>query len=520
MFLRDSARLALLCALALTACDSDDPSEADDDGSANDGDGDGDGDDDDGGTPDDDGPARRFFLPTDEPTNTSAPTLLLDDQGGLHAVYPAYVGGDAFYAFCPAGCTGPDDMSVVRLPTDGTVGNAMIALDREGRPQLLLSTYLQVYYATCSGDCTDPGAWTTTAILDHQGDREVTGQAFALDPEGRPRFLMHTYVAFLGIGQEAPETHWVTCDADCHEPAQWSAHLVADQIWQSSHVRIDDQGRVRLATVATIEGTDDAPSQDAGAYAECDAGCEDGDEWIATGLAPAYSSQTDAVTIDPAIALALTDDGRPRVALLSQDDAGNRNLVYMACDEACATSPWQGVIISDSEHIGAGLDLELDADGHPRLAYTIDYNIGVAYCDQEPCHADLPTWDLAEGELGSDMPPDEIFPYPNCDVAAWFLHSPSLVLTPEGRPRVGYQARDISGGWDNPNPGTEPDCVAGTDMTWARLAILPGLGDWASPCHEPSRGAPCPVSSSTAPAPSSSMPGSSSNAPPASKPRP
>ena len=35
--------------------------------------------------------SARFFLPTGEPTNTAAPTLTLDANDGIHAVYPAYV---------------------------------------------------------------------------------------------------------------------------------------------------------------------------------------------------------------------------------------------------------------------------------------------------------------------------------------------------------------------------------------------------------------------------------------------
>ena len=57
-------------------------------------------------------------------------------------------------------------------------------------------------------------------------------------------------------------------------------------------------------------------------------------------------------------------------------------------------------------------------------------------------------------------------------MAAWFLHDPSIALTPEGAPRVGYQSRDISGGLGQADP-TRPSCVAGTDMTWSRLAVLP-----------------------------------------------
>lgn len=70
------------------------------------------------------------------------------------------------------------------------------------------------------------------------------------------------------------------------------------------------------------------------------------------------------------------------------------------------------------------------------------------------------------------MKPDEISLYENCTVGAWFLHSPSIALTNPGKARVGYQARDISGGWESPDPATKADCRAGTDMTWSRLAVM------------------------------------------------
>lgn len=76
--------------------------------------------------------------------------------------------------------------------------------------------------------------------------------------------------------------------------------------------------------------------------------------------------------------------------------------------------------------------------------------------------------------MSSDIPPDDIFLYPNCTAGAWFLHSPSVALTPSGLPRVGYQARDVSGGWTTTDP-TKPPCTAGTDMTLSRLAVMEGL---------------------------------------------
>src|SRR4051812_24430692 len=43
--------------------------------------------------------AARFFLPTGVPDNTTAPSIEIDAQGGIHALYPAYAGGDAYYAY-------------------------------------------------------------------------------------------------------------------------------------------------------------------------------------------------------------------------------------------------------------------------------------------------------------------------------------------------------------------------------------------------------------------------------------
>lgn len=58
------------------------------------------------------------------------------------------------------------------------------------------------------------------------------------------------------------------------------------------------------------------------------------------------------------------------------------------------------------------------------------------------------------------MEPDEIYPYDNGTVSAWFLHSPSLALTKDGKARVGHQARDVSGGFGSSDPERLADCRA------------------------------------------------------------
>ena len=422
------------------------------------------------------GASARFFLPTGEPTNTAAPTVLVDGADDIHTVYPAYVRGGAFYGYCAASCKGPEDVKVVPFETEGTVHNAMIALDAHGKPRVLLQTMTHVYYATCDGDCSDAGAWTNSVILDLDGDQDVSGKAFALDPEGRPRFIMHTSKAYLGIGQKTPATYWVTCDSGCDSAESWTKTKISDQMWRGGTLRFDGDGRAHLAMVANVGATESSSGKEMAAYVVCEKDCNGDDAWVGTALMPAFESEVDAVRITPSLSLALTKAGKPRIVVLGMfEDTMKRNITYFACDDDCTAGGWRGSILSDLEQVGVGLDLALDANDKPRFVHTLDYNIALAYCDDADCTAEGAKWDLTKVEYGADMKPDEIFLYENCTVGAWFLHSPSLALTKEGRPRVGYQARDISGGFDNPDPATKPDCVAGTDMTWSRLAVMPSV---------------------------------------------
>lgn len=420
--------------------------------------------------------AGPFFLPTGaEVYNTHAPRVEMDAAGGVHLAYPAYVPADAFYAYCPGPCDGPADFSVVVFPTGGagTVHDVMLALDANGAPHVLIATGTTVMYASCSGDCRRQDAWRLTTVLDHGGDREVTGEAFALDPAGRPRFVMHAYRAMFGIGAPEPGTFLVSCDGGCHGPSRWSVAKISDQIWQENTLRYDATGVAHLATVAT---TDDG---DLVAYLRCESDCanEEVDNWPGVGLAYGYSDRW-VEEIDPAVSLALTPDGRPRLVLLGRGDGG-RFLAYFACDQDCAAAggaAWVGNYLLDGD-IGDGLDLALDAAGRPRIAYTYAGHIFLLHCEGD-CLADEDAdWGIAKVEMGSDMPPDLIIPYADCNVAAWFLRQPSLAIGADGLPRVAYRAEDISGGGSLYTPPDRPRCLAGADMTLDRFVALTGYAD-------------------------------------------
>lgn len=409
-----------------------------------------------------------FFLPTDVATNTSAPRVEVDADGGTHFLYPAYAIGDAFYAYCAAGCKGADDMRSVRLETQGSVTNAALAIDDAGRPRALLATFTSVYYASCDGACTDAASWTTTKIIEHGSDYEVTGEALALQ-EGKPRFIMHAYRKFLGAFQK-PETFYVACDDACDDPSRWAQHSISDQLWEDSTLRFDARGTAHVATVVQVV-EDGAPIKKLGAYFECADGCTTAPSWKGLGIDYAYESLTADPSVEPSVSLALTRAGAPRVIVLGKADDGSARISYHECDDDCLDyANWAPFMSLTDPNFGAGIDLTLDAKDQPRLVFTSGYDIVMAECSQPHCTDDDAEWTFSTVEKASSMKPDVIITWPNCTVSAWQLHTPSIALSAAGKPEVGYQARDLSGGFTSPDP-TKPACTAGTDMSLTRALL-------------------------------------------------
>jgi hypothetical protein len=429
-----------------------------------------------GGKDNPNGPVSKtsqFFLPTGEPRNIGDPHMQADAQGNFHIVYPAYSRGDAYYGFCPSNCSSAEQVKVVQLKTEGTVDNARVAVGPDGKPQLLLNTFQYVYYATCTGDCTQSASWTVTPIISHAGKRKVTGDAFALTPQGKPRFLIHTSPGAFGPGSD-PATVYVRCDSDCQSPASWTSSQLSTSNWEMASLRFTSSGQARLTKADLRQG-----GLYVGSYLECDGDCASAANWKGTDLYRTFYGATEAVRMYSAISLRLTSQGKPRVTMIGDDGKG-RNLLYLECDTNCTTQDsWLAQILLPSDgggqHLKAGLDLSLDGQDRPRIAYAANYNILVATCDAQCTDETKPSWKLAKVEFAGDMQTDKIIPYPDCNIAGgWFLHSPSIAVGKDGLPRVAYRAQDISGGGSNPAPG-ESKCLAGPDMTFARFTQLDAL---------------------------------------------
>ncbi len=419
--------------------------------------------------------AQAFFLPTGADVhNTGKPRMATDSRGGLHVVSPMVAELGAVYAYCPWACDEPTDVASVDFTTEeyGAVSNAVITVGEDDAVHLLLATYDAVIYAVCVTNCGQANQWESAVIHQHDDDWEMTGNAFALDLYGRPRFLMHAYQAYLGMFAPDPGTRFFACDADCLNPASWQSALISEQSWLESTLLYDAANTAHVATVIPVEDADLV------AYLSCAADClnENVDNWPGLGLAEAYSDRYIS-EIAPAVSMALTSTGGVRMAFLGSDE-GEPFLAYFECEFGCANGDgddWSGMILlhsTDGSDFGDGIALTLDKEDNPRLAYTVSSSILLAHCSND-CAGDAgeDDWGLATVELASDIPPDDIFLYHNCTVGMWFLRQPAVVIGPTGLPAVAYRAEDISAGWTSPDP-TKPSCPAGVDMTMNRLVVL------------------------------------------------
>ena len=229
-------------------------------------------------------------------------------------------------------------------------------------------------------------------------------------------------------------------------------------------------GVPHVATVVQLES--ESGTLDLGAYFECKSNCDTEDGWAGLGLMNAYVDRNIA-RIDPAVALTLTPTGGARMVLLGENDAGVPRRQYLACDSGCDDiSRWGGLGLVESENLGAGVDIALDGAGEAHVVFTVNSDIFEFDC-KEDCFSPDEAWTLTPVERGSEMKPDEIIPYADCTVAAWFLRHPSVAADAQGHTYVVYRAEDISGGGTNHNDPNKPHCRAGVDATYARHRSLP-----------------------------------------------
>jgi hypothetical protein len=417
--------------------------------------------------------------------HTRGTNLAVDAQGGIHITYAIRTGVDdnqrpAYYAYCAADCTKAQQWTRVRLILDTWVADVRIALDPAGQPRLLIFSHPpddvgsnHYIYAVCDNGCTNRANWTLTPLLTAQLTDttrwDYIFRYFALDPQGHPAFIYTD--ASQGVNHNG--TFYRSCmavaPAECTNAANWSEFQLDPHWLATPSLAFSPSGQPRAALFYWDDSGDEVVSKLL--YLACDANCNDPANWQGIFLANLHGSSRFSLRVDK--------QGRPRLAFFSghyPDPAFQADrLYYLWCNTACtdgSNHDWQMHDLGLAAYDGKNVDLALDSQDRPRLAYhEIASGLGYAWCNAN-CESSTATWQQREveasGALEADYP---VPPIRHCSISVWVSgEMPMLALDRTGHPRIGYVAEHGYGGNDLDHPGQT--CPTYTDIVLARFAQL------------------------------------------------
>lgn len=396
-----------------------------------------------------------FFMPTPEVDNTVSSDVQSDRAGGLHIAFSSFSGVDSdfpvYYGYCAGHCGVVQNWRVSIVGRRGFFGGYVrLALDPSGRPRMMWSYQKnagdlgEYRYAECDAQCTNPASWRIVGVAT-TGDYAPYSEFFALDPVGRPRFVYNS-----DISAEAQATY-AFCNTNCTVAANWTRTPLNIGRLRTPQLRFTSAGQPRLMFV-----TEDLFVR----YSVCDTNCSAAGSWSSGTLLPLGNSTGD-------FKLRLDSLSRPRLALY---DGQKQQLSYYWCNANCiGVAGWTGAPVGLPAKYGVDVDLALDEQHRPRLAYYIDtypYALGYAACAAN-CESAAASWKALIVETSNQL--DQRAPVlliPGCSLQAWYPgQHPSLALDPQGRPFIGYDARHLQGG----------SCSVRTDIQIVRF-VAP-LGD-------------------------------------------
>jgi hypothetical protein len=292
-------------------------------------------------------------------------------------------------------------------------------------------------YAVCDQSCTSAASWNVLPLISTSDSPGYSSHYFALDPQGRPRFI------YDDIGNDTG-TFLGFCNMTCTSIDNWYKSKIDDTtLFLDYSLAFDVAGRPRLAV------NDARGSQSMLDYFECDAECTNGDNWIGSAL---YELEAGSD-----LRLRLDSRGRPRIALYA-GSTGSGQLYYAWCNVDCKIgTSWGRVSLRLPEKYGGNVDLALDSQNRPRMAYQatdrlVDDRLGYAWCNTN-CESTSAGWQSRAIETQDDL--DVRAPVPpasGCSLSFWTEvgWQPSLALDPLDNPRISYNAVHAQGGTCTP----------------------------------------------------------------------
>jgi hypothetical protein len=402
---------------------------------------------------------------------TNSMSVGADSAGGMHAVFAnSYTDTNgnynAYYDYCAPGqdCAMVANWARVTLLTVASADTIMdatqLAVDAQGRPRVVIVTsdsggafMYHYYYDACDSGCTSLANWHIAEVADgtsccltfiFDGNKHF----FALDPQGRPRFIVDNGVNY--------EYH--SCNLACIGAGSWITLTL------NGTSSTDGSNTPALAFNSTGQPRMLAPLQDESfhtnlMYWECntnDCGTNAGSWSTAamvspiSGLAATYSS------------LRITHTGQPRFAYYGVPTGTAETLYYYWCHSACTTaSNWTfssvGLVPAENfETSGQEPDLALDGQDHPHLSFqsldtTLGNGLGYAWCSLN-CESGSGSWQSLLADSNSQLDSDwNRLPPAGCSSSAWIgANRSALVLDSAGNARMGYDAEHYSSGCADP----------------------------------------------------------------------
>jgi hypothetical protein len=390
--------------------------------------------------------AGALFLNRSDKTNSAA--IALDAKGGMHVAYAAFnrdTNGQepAYYAYCAASCANAASWGVAKL--GDRVQEVQLALDPAGQPRMLirmrdenLDTFYQ--YAACDANCANAVSWQLVTVTPTKNLDifiwDYSQHYFALDPQGRPRFVYYDEYNAPHNG-----TFYMFCDANCTSAASWREIKLADTAFTDATLTFTSAGQPRL--VAT--GYPNSTASSTLAYILCDAACDNPNSWTSTFLIERGGGYASFV-------LRLDSNDRPRVAFYqgSLSNGQGQRLYYVWCNTGCTNGlNWNGVAIGLAVSDGQDPDLALDGQGRPRIVYrnAVADGLRYAWCDAS-CESITPVWQQRLVEPSTVLDAEWPIPPPaNCTSAFWYgSYRPSIALDTAGNPRFAYDAEHLHAG--------------------------------------------------------------------------
>jgi hypothetical protein len=421
---------------------------------------------------------------------TNSMSVGVDAAGGLHAAFVNFSSDNsgnyhAYYDYCPPAqdCSNAAHWTLVNLLTVAASATIMesteLAVDAQGRPRVIIVTsdngdpFLDHYlFAACDSGCTSAAHWTHVDVTDitagvntfiFQGNKHF----FALDPQGRPRFVI----------DDGSHYDYLFCNSGCTSAASWNSLALHGQSdsgmgYYPPALAFNAAGQPRL--LAPVQNTD--TFQTNLNYWECSADdCgTNADSWSSVPLispinpsAAVYSS------------LRLTHTGQPRFAYYGTPSGSDETLFYYWCAATCTSAAnWHFHTVglapaADFHTSGQEPDLALDSQDEPRLSLqaldnTLGHGLGYAWCNQA-CESNSPSWqkELVDPNSQLDADWDRLPPF-GCSFTGWIgANRSSLVLDKAGNPRIGYDAEHYSGQCQDPG-------LTGQDYRSVRFVFFHG----------------------------------------------